>query len=160
MNLVLIATFSLGAIGAISAVILYFVAQKFKVYEDPRNGQVEEVLPGANCGGCGYPGCKGFADACVKAESLDELLCPVGGTPVMAKVAAILGKEVIESTPKVAVIRCNGTCNNRVKTNIYDGAKSCAIEAALYGGDTGCSFGCLGNGDCKSLRFWGYTYEP
>ena len=63
MNLVLIATFSLGAIGAISAVILYFVAQKFKVYEDPRNGQVEEVLPGANCGGCGYPGCKGFADA-------------------------------------------------------------------------------------------------
>ena len=96
MNLVLIATFSLGAIGAISAVILYFVAQKFKVYEDSRNGQVEEVLPGANCGGCGYPGCKGFADACVKAESLDELLCPVGGTPVMAKVAAILGKEVIE----------------------------------------------------------------
>ena len=58
MNLVLIATFSLGAIGAISAVILYFVAQKFKVYEDPRNGQVEEVLPGANCGGCGYPDVK------------------------------------------------------------------------------------------------------
>ena len=151
MNLVLIATFSLGAI---SAVILYFVAQKFKVYEDPRNGQVEEVLPGANCGGCGYPGCKGFADACVKAESLDGLLCPVGGTPVMVKVATILGKEVIESTPKVAVIRCNGTCNNRVKTNTYDGAKSCAIEASLYGGDTGCSFGCLGNGDCiKACAF-------
>ena len=161
MNLVLIATFSLGAIGAISAVILYFVAQKFKVYEDPRNGQVEEVLPGANCGGCGYPGCKGFADACVKAESLDELLCPVGGTPVMAKVAAILGKEVIESTPKVAVIRCNGTCNNRVKTNIYDGAKSCAIEAALYGGDTGCSFGCLGNGDCvKACAFGAIHMNP
>lgn len=161
MNLVLIATFSLGAIGAISAVILYFVAQKFKVYEDPRNGQVEEVLPGANCGGCGYPGCKGFADACVKAESLDELLCPVGGTPVMAKVAAILGKEVIESTPKVAVIRCNGTCNNRVKTNIYDGAKSCAIEAALYGGDTGCSFGCLENGDCvKACAFGAIHMNP
>ena len=154
MNSVLIATFSLGAIGAISAVILYFVAQKFKVYEDPRNGQVEEVLPGANCGGCGYPGWKGFADACVKAESLDGLLCPVGGTPVMVKVATILGKEVIESTPKVAVIRCNGTCNNRVKTNTYDGAKSCAIEASLYGGDTGCSFGCLGNGDCiKACAF-------
>ena len=143
MNLVLIATFSLGAIGAISAVILYFVAQKFKVYEDSRNGQVEEVLPGANCGGCGYPGCKGFADACVKAESLDELLCPVGGTP------------------KVAVIRCNGTCNNRVKTNIYDGAKSCAIEAALYGGDTGCSFGCLGNGDCvKACAFGAIHMNP
>lgn len=131
------------------------------MYEDPRNGQVEEVLPGANCGGCGYPGCKGFADACVKAESLDELLCPVGGTPVMAKVAAILGKEVIESTPKVAVIRCNGTCNNRVKTNTYDGAKSCAIEAALYGGDTGCSFGCLGNGDCvKACAFGAIHMNP
>lgn len=151
MNLVLIATFSLGAIGAISAVILYFVAQKFKVYEDPRNGQVEEVLPGANCGGCGYPGCKGFADACVKAESLEGLFCPVGGAPVMAKVASILGKEATESVPKVAVIRCNGTCANRTKTSIYNGAGSCAIEASLYGGDTGCAFGCLGNGDCVKV---------
>lgn len=151
MNLVLIATLSLGIIGAIGAVILYFVAQKFKVYEDPRNGQVEEVLPGANCGGCGYPGCKGFADACVKAESLEGLLCPVGGAAVMAKVASILGKEAIESVPKVAVIRCNGTCANRTKTNIYNGAKSCAIEASLYGGDTGCAFGCLGNGDCVKV---------
>ena len=161
MNLVLIATLSLGIIGAISAVILYFVAQKFKVYEDPRNGQVEEALPGANCGGCGYPGCKGFADACVKAESLDGLLCPVGGTPVMKKVAAILGREVAESTPKVAVLRCNGSCNNRPKTNLYNGAKSCAIEALLYGGETGCAFGCLGNGDCvKACAFDAIHMNP
>ncbi len=161
MNLVLIATLSLGIIGAISAVILYFVAQKFKVYEDPRNGQVEEALPGANCGGCGYPGCKGFADACVKAESLDGLLCPVGGTPVMKKVAAILGREVAESTPKVAVLRCNGSCNNRPKTNLYNGAKSCAIEASLYGGETGCAFGCLGNGDCvKACAFDAIHMNP
>lgn len=161
MNLVLIATLSLGIIGAISAVILYFVAQKFKVYEDPRNGQVEEALPGANCGGCGYPGCKGFADACVKAESLDGLLCPVGGTPVMKKVAAILGREVAESTPKVAVLRCNGSCNNRPKTNLYNGAKSCAIEASLYGGETDCAFGCLGNGDCvKACAFDAIHMNP
>ena len=108
MSLVWIATLSLGGIGAISAVILYFVAQKFKVYEDPRNGQVEAVLPGANCGGCGYPGCGGFAAACVKADSLDGMLCPVGGAPVMAKIAAILGMEAGEVTPKVAVVRCNG----------------------------------------------------
>ena len=80
MSLVWIATLSLGGIGAISAIILYLVAQKFKVYEDPRNGQVEAVLPGANCGGCGYPGCGGFAAACVKADSLDGMLCPVGGS--------------------------------------------------------------------------------
>lgn len=155
MSLVWIATLSLGGIGAISAIILYFVAQKFKVYEDPRNGQVEAVLPGANCGGCGYPGCGGFAAACVKADSLDGMLCPVGGAPVMAKIAAILGMEAGEVTPKVAVVRCNGNCANRKKTNHYDGASSCAIEAALYSGETGCSYGCLGNGDCENACSFG-----
>ena len=155
MSLVWIATLSLGGIGAISAIILYLVAQKFKVYEDPRNGQVEAVLPGANCGGCGYPGCGGFAAACVKADSLDGMLCPVGGAPVMAKIAAISGMEAGEVTPKVAVVRCNGNCANRKKTNHYDGASSCAIEAALYSGETGCSYGCLGNGDCENACSFG-----
>lgn len=136
-------------------IILYLVAQKFKVFEDPRNGQVEAVLPGANCGGCGYPGCGGFAAACVKADSLDGMLCPVGGAPVMAKIAAILGMEAGEVTPKVAVVRCNGNCANRKKTNHYDGASSCAIEAALYSGETGCSYGCLGNGDCENACSFG-----
>ena len=134
---------------------MYLVAQKFKVYEDPRNGQVEAVLPGANCGGCGYPGCGGFAAACVKADSLDGMLCPVGAAPVMAKIAAILGMEAGEVTPKVAVVRCNGNCANRKKTNHYDGASSCAIEAALYSGETGCSYGCLGNGDCENACSFG-----
>ena len=155
MSLVWIATLSLGGIGAISAIILYLVAQKFKVYEDPRNGQVEAVLPGANCGGCGYPGCGGFAAACVQADSVDGMLCPVGGAPVMAKIAAILGMEAGEVTPKVAVVRCNGNCANRKKTNHYDGASSCAIEAALYSGETGCSYGCLGNGDCENACSFG-----
>ncbi len=151
MNLILIALLSLGAIGAISAIILYFVAQKFAVYEDPRIAQVEEVLPGANCGGCGYPGCKGFADACVKADSLDNLLCPVGGGETMGKIATILGKEAVAAQPMVAVLRCNGTCANRPRTNNYDGATSCAIAASLYGGETACSYGCLGCGDCVAV---------
>ncbi|MBN2236209.1 MAG: ferredoxin, partial [Bacteroidales bacterium] len=68
MNEVLIyAVVSLGAIGIVAAVILYFVAQKFKVYEDPRIDEVEEVLPSANCGGCGYAGCRAFAEGLVKA---------------------------------------------------------------------------------------------
>ena len=71
-----------------AAVILYFVAKKFYVYEDPRVDEVEAVLPGANCGGCGYPGCHGFADACVKADDLGKMLCPVGGAPTMEKVGA------------------------------------------------------------------------
>lgn len=148
MNLILIALITLGVIGAIGAVILYFVAQKFYVYEDPRIGQVDAVLPQANCGGCGFPGCKGFADACVKADTLEGLNCPVGGAPVMAEVATILGREAVAADPKVAVVRCNGTCSARPRTSQYDGAKSCAVAANTYAGDTGCSFGCIGLGDC------------
>ncbi|MEG0948539.1 MAG: Fe-S cluster domain-containing protein [Bacteroidales bacterium] len=148
MNLILIALITLGVIGAIGAVILYFVAQKFYVYEDPRVGQVDAVLPQANCGGCGYPGCKGFADACVKANTLEGLNCPVGGAPVMAQVATILGREAIVADPKVAVVRCNGTCEARPNTSIYDGAKSCAVAANTFAGETGCTFGCIGLGDC------------
>ena len=66
--MILIAVISLGAIGAVGAVFLYAASKKFEVYEDPRIAQVQEVLPGANCGGCGYPGCAGFAGACVKGE--------------------------------------------------------------------------------------------
>ena len=91
MNLILIAVISLGAIALVLAAILYVASKKFAVYEDPRIAQVGEVLPQANCGGCGYPGCSGFADACVKAGSLDGKFCPVGGQPVMAKIADILG---------------------------------------------------------------------
>ena len=146
--MILIAVISLGAIGAIGAVFLYAASKKFEVYEDPRIAQVQEVLPGANCGGCGYPGCGGFATACVKADTLDGLLCPVGGAPVMGKVATILGKEAASAEPMVAVVRCNGTCAARPRTNQYDGVQSCAIASTLYGGETGCSFGCLGYGDC------------
>jgi Fe-S-cluster-containing hydrogenase components 2 len=96
-----------------------------------------------------FPGCKGFADACVKADSLEGLLCPVGGSSVMGKVASILGKEAVESDPKVAVVRCNGTCSARPKTSNYDGTKSCAVAANTFAGETGCSFGCLGFGDCE-----------
>jgi Na+-translocating ferredoxin:NAD+ oxidoreductase RNF subunit RnfB len=138
----------LSILGAVAAMILYFLSKKFEVVEDPRISLVTEVLPGANCGGCGYPGCGGFAGACVKADTLDGLLCPVGGSEVMKKVAAIMGKEAGESVPKVAVVRCNGTCEARPHTNVYDGARSCTIAAALYSGETGCSFGCLGLGDC------------
>ncbi len=68
MDLILVAVISLGAIGLIAAVILYAASKKFAVYEDPRIAKVNEVLPQANCGGCGYPGCSGFAGACVKCS--------------------------------------------------------------------------------------------
>lgn len=148
MDLILVAVISLGAIGLISAIVLFVASKKFVVYEDPRIGEVAEVLPQANCGGCGYPGCAGFAEACVKAGSLEGKLCPVGGQPVMVRVAAILGLEAASAEPKVAVVRCNGSCEHRPRTTRYDGVSSCAVANATYGGETDCTFGCLGCGDC------------
>ena len=139
---------SLTILGSILALILFFVAQKFKVEEDPRIDDVETLLPGANCGGCGFAGCRAFAEACVKAENLDSLYCPVGGNDTMKSVASYLGMAVAEKAPQIAVVRCNGNCDSRPKTNHYDGYASCAVMSSLYSGDTACSYGCLGQGDC------------
>ncbi len=139
---------TLVAIGATAAIILYFVAQKFKVYEDPRIDEVEEALPAANCGGCGFPGCRNFAETLVKSESWDDLFCPVGGNETMSNVAGILGREAIEQAPTVAVVRCNGTPEFRPRVTQYDGAPTCAIAHSLYSGEGGCPFGCLGLADC------------
>lgn len=147
-DIVLYTIISISTLGIVLSVILYLVAQKFKVVEDPRIDEVEEVLPGANCGGCGYPGCRGFAEACVKADKLDSLFCPVGGNDCMSNVAKVLGKEVSEKEPMLAVIRCFGSPEHRKRTNEFDGAQTCAIASSLYSGDTDCSYGCLGMNDC------------
>ncbi|MCK5028403.1 MAG: Fe-S cluster domain-containing protein [Bacteroidales bacterium] len=148
---ILFTVISLSAIGAIAAIILYFVAQKFKVYEDPRIDQVEEILPAANCGGCGYPGCRGFAEAMVKADDLSPFYCPVGGNETMTQAAQILGKAVEAKDPLVAVIRCSGSPAHRERVNTYDGASTCVIVSGLYSGETGCQYGCHGLGDCVDV---------
>lgn len=151
----------MSVLGLLLALVLFLIAKKFKVEEDPRIDEVEKVMPGANCGGCGFAGCRAFADAAVKAPNLDQNFCPVGGNDVMKKVAAILGYEVAEKAPVVAVVRCNGSCENRPKTNIYDGIQSCKVKAALYSGDTGCSYGCLGCGDCvAACQFGAIQMDP
>lgn len=150
MNLIVVSLITLGITGCLAAIILYVAAQKFKVFEDPRIEQVEALLPGANCGGCGFAGCRNFAESCVKAESMEGLLCPVGGQPTMEKVAEVLGRTATQADPMVAVVRCNGTCANRPKTSQFNGTKNCLIVSNLYGGETGCSFGCVGFGDCAT----------
>ena len=162
MTSTIIWTIAIVAIlGLLLALVLYFVAERFKVEEDPRIDEVEKVMPGANCGGCGFAGCRAFADAAVKAKDLDSQFCPVGGNDVMKKVAAILGIQVKEKAPMVAVVRCNGSCENRPRTNEYNGAASCKVKAALYAGDTGCSYGCLGCGDCvEACQFGALSMDP
>jgi len=115
---VIITVACLSLIAFLAAVILYFVAQKFKVFEDPRIDDVQAILPAANCGGCGFAGCRNLAEALVKAETFEGLTCPVGGASVMDQVAKILGKEPPVVEPKVAVLRCNGSPEFRARTSI------------------------------------------
>lgn len=153
MNFILIAVIVLGAIALVSAVVLYITSKRFAVYEDPRLETVTEALPGANCGGCGFPGCGGMADALVKgadAGSIEGLFCPVGGQEVMENVADLLGMTVEKTDPMVAVVRCNGTCENRPRIAEYNGLRTCAAIHATGAGETACGFGCLGCGDCVS----------
>ncbi len=151
----------IAGLGLVLAVILWLIAEKFKVVEDPRIDEVEKAMPGANCGGCGFAGCRAFADSAVKAPNLDNHYCPVGGNDVMQKVAAILGHEIKAKAPMVAVVRCNGTCEARPTVNDYDGAASCKVKAALYSGDTGCRYGCLGCGDCvAACQFGALSMDP
>ncbi len=161
MSAILTPIVVLAIVGVVSAVILYFVAEKFKVYEDPRIDEVEEVLPGANCGGCGYPGCRQFAEACAKADSLDDLYCPVGGNETMAQVAEILKLTVVEQEKQVAVVRCAGAPAFRPRTSEYDGPKTCAMEHVLYSGHSDCQYGCLGHGDCvEACEFDAMYMDP
>ena len=177
MSTLVITIISLCAIGVVSAVILYFVAQKFKVEEDPRIDIVEGLLPGANCGGCGYPGCRGLAEAAVKSETMEGILCPVGGAETMNKVAAALGREVKAQAPKIAVVRCNddkcvacGACVKACPRNIIElrnkGPKDRRVFVSCVNKDKGgvarkaCKAACIGCGKCaKECPFDAITVE-
>ena len=148
MTVLLFTIVTLSVLGILSAVVLYFVAQKFKVEEDPRIDDVEKMLPGANCGGCGFAGCRAMAEAMVREDDISSLYCPVGGGDCMKQIATYLGKVAPEKEPTVATVRCGGVCAKRPRTNDYNGAKNCAVAASLYVGETACAYGCLGYGDC------------
>lgn len=150
----------LGGIGILGAVILFFVAKKFYVKEDSRIALVEELLPGANCGSCGRSGCHDFACACVAEGSLERLSCPGASSAAMSKIADIIGCAPSAVKPKIAVLRCNGACGLRPVVSHYDGPASCAIVNSLGVGESNCSFGCLGEGDCvASCRFGAITMD-
>ena len=147
-NPIILAALVLGAIGLIAAVILFFVSKAFYVYEDPRIAEVADKLPGANCGGCGFAGCKSLAEAIVKAGSMEGLMCPAGNDQTIGDIAAVLGIETVAANPRIAVLRCNGSCTNAPVKAFYDSALSCAYSASIFAGESACPYGCLGCGDC------------
>lgn len=145
---ILFAVLTLCVLGVASAVILYFIAQKFRVFEDPSIDVIADMLPGANCGGCGVAGCRALAEAIVKTQDLATYKCPVGGNETSQKIAAFLGQEAVVTEPMIAVVRCSGSLQHAPRKVIYEGAPSCAFSHAMSAGETGCPNGCLGDGDC------------
>lgn len=155
MNTLVLTVLTLSVLGILLAVVLYFVAQKFKVEEDPRIDEVEKMLPGANCGGCGFAGCRAMSEALVSRDNIASLFCPVAGGDTMKSIANYLGKAPAEKSPMVATMRCGGTCDKRPKVNHYDGALNCAVVNTFYVGESACAFGCIGYGDCVSACKFG-----
>ena len=146
MNLILISLAVLGVTGLVAAVLLYLVAQKFKVEEDPRIDIVEAIMPGANCGGCGYAGCADFAKALAEGKAS---LCNCGATSNESKeeISKILGIPFTASEKVFAVVKCAGGINAKDKFS-YSGNDSCTAQITFMGGRKVCPEGCLGGGTC------------
>lgn len=147
---IMIASVSLGGMGLIFGSALAYASQKFAVEVDPRAAEVRDVLPGANCGGCGYPGCDAFANA-VAAGDAPVNGCPVGGPDCAAKVAAVMGVEPESGPRKVARVLCKGDCEKALERFNYEGITDCKAAAMLSGGSKACQAGCMGLGTCERL---------
>ena len=162
-NLILTDFLTLTGIAFTAALILYFILQKFHTEEDPRIKDIEAMLPQANCGACGRAGCHDFAVACTKCtpQGFAKLYCPVGGSKVMKEIAGYLGMKAADREGTVAVLRCNGSCQNApVKTN-YNGIQFCRIAHNISSGQSGCPDGCLRLGDCiKVCKFGALSLNP
>lgn len=147
------AVVTLGATGFVAGLGLFFASKKFAVEKDPKIAEVNEILPGANCGGCGFPGCSALAEAIVKGK-VASTSCPVGGAELAEKIAKILGVEVGSTVKKVARVRCRGGSDKCPEKYEYYGPSDCHSITLLSGGIKQCIYGCVGGGSCvKACSF-------
>jgi len=145
---ILIAIAALGGLTFLLALMLVLANKKLYVYEDPRIDAVEDMLPHANCGACGYPGCRPFAEALVSGEALPGK-CTVSTEEGRARIADYLGVALGGDERQVARLACAGGANVARLQAQYEGLESCQAAALVSGGGKGCSWGCLGYGDCE-----------
>jgi H+/Na+-translocating ferredoxin:NAD+ oxidoreductase subunit B len=131
-------------------VVLAIANSKLKVFEDPRIDTVQDILPGTNCGACGLPGCRLFAEKAVAGE-IQPSECRVGGPETATIVADYLGVDAGEVDKEVARLLCAGGSNVAMQMAEYVGYPSCRAAAAVAGGGKGCRYGCLGYGDCQMV---------
>ncbi len=143
----------LFGVGFAASVILAVASKVFYVEEDPRVEAVLDALPGANCGGCGYAGCEGYAAAVVSDPSVEANLCVAGSANTAIAVGALAGKAVTESDPLVSVRRCEKLEGSVTQRFEYQGLPSCASAASLGSGlgVDSCPYSCLGLGDCVKV---------
>ena len=135
-------------VGAASGVLLTFAAKIFFVPTDPKADEVREVLPGVNCGACGYVGCDEYAKAVASGEAGINLCVP-GGSTVVSGIATVMGStNTVERKLQIARVRCQGNCNRATEKFNYQGIDSCSAAAQLFDGHKACPYGCLGHGDC------------
>jgi H+/Na+-translocating ferredoxin:NAD+ oxidoreductase subunit B len=144
---ILSSTITLGTLGLIFGSGLAYASKKFAVEKDPRLAKIIDILPGSNCGGCGYPGCNNFAEEVLKGEA-PVTGCTVGGKDVAEKLAKLLGRELDEIVPMVAVVQCQGGKEQARDRYEYQGIANCSIAQLTGGGHKACAHGCLGFGDC------------
>ena len=145
---ILIATALVGGLGIVIGLLLGVAGEKFKVEVDEKEVAVRELLPGNNCGGCGFAGCDALAKAIAEgAASVNA--CPVGGEPVANAIAEVMGVESGASEKMVAFVKCAGTCDKAVSQYNYFGISDCNKAFVVPGhGDKKCSYGCMGLGSC------------
>ena len=141
---------SMGGIAAFLAAGLGIASRAFHVDKDPRIDEVEEALPGANCGACGYAGCSSFAEAVVNGDAAIDG-CPVGGEDVEEKIAEILDAEASSAEGEVARVLCRGGNKETKKDSNYQGIETCKAVDLMNGGNKSCQYGCLGYGDCVEV---------
>lgn len=145
---ILIALASLGSLTLVLAVMLIVANKKLYVYEDPRIDTVEDMLPHANCGACGFPGCRPFAEALVDGKVLPGK-CTVSSDEGRVKIAEFLGVSLGAEEKIVARLACAGGSNVAINRAEYRGIESCSAASLVSGGGKGCFWGCLGYGDCE-----------
>ena len=147
----------LAGVGLVFAIFIALAYSKLRVQEDPRIDVVASMLPGANCGACGLPGCRGFAEQAV-AGKIQPAACNVVSADGAAAIASYLGVEAGQANKKVARLLCAGGTNVAVQLADYRGLPNCNAAAAVAGGGKGCAWGCLGFGDCAvSCKFGAIT---
>jgi len=147
---IIIAILALGGLTLVLALILVVANKKLYVYEDPRIDVVEDLLPHANCGACGYPGCRPFAEALVSGEILPGK-CTVSSEDGRETIANYLGVSLGNEEKQVARLACAGGTNVARNTALYNGMESCQAVSLVSGGGKGCFWGCLGFGDCMQV---------